>query len=493
MARKTAPQASFDDQLVLFRYFLHELKIDSLGALSVKLNSAEYEGFNESGGTYFCDYIVRISKMKGAAITPEKLRLYDANICRHTRQVGEKRGGLRWKYFQYVALLFTEIYLDRYFTDAEGFCADLNNWLSTKRTESFGLIDFQPYTVDKLNKLAFMCATGSGKTLIMHMNILQFLHYFKRAKRMNSKLSINKVIVLAPNEGMSNQHLEELALSSIPAAMFQKDRGFTTRRDDVIVIDMNKLKEEGKIKTVSVDSFEQNNLVLVDEGHRGLSGDVWYDYRTRLSSEGFAFEYSATFKQALNANAAGNTQKAKDERALMEEYGKSIIMDYSYKYFYGDGYGKDYRIYNLQGSVDAEHRHLYLVGCLMSFYQQMKLFETKTDELREFRIEKPLLVFVGNRVTAPVKSSGLSQAEKELLTDVEEVLVFLNTFLSNRALSIEHIRAVLNEDTGLIDGSGKELFYRDFQALQDIFGQDMDPAVIFADILRIVFNTDGNV
>lgn len=492
MARKTAPQASFDDQLVLFRYFLHELKIDSLGALSVKLNSAEYEGFNESGGTYFCDYIARISKMKGAAITPEKLRLYDANICRHTRQVGEKRGGLRWKYFQYVALLFTEIYLDRYFTDAEGFCADLNNWLSTKRTESFGLIDFQPYTVDKLNKLAFMCATGSGKTLIMHMNILQFLHYFKRAKRMNSKLSINKVIVLAPNEGMSNQHLEELALSSIPAAMFQKDRGFTTRRDDVIVIDMNKLKEEGKIKTVSVDSFEQNNLVLVDEGHRGLSGDVWYDYRTRLSSEGFAFEYSATFKQALNANAAGNTQKAKDERALMEEYGKSIIMDYSYKYFYGDGYGKDYRIYNLQGSVDAEHRHLYLVGCLMSFYQQMKLFETKTDELREFRIEKPLLVFVGNRVTAPVKSSGLSQAEKELLTDVEEVLVFLNTFLSNRALSIEHIRAVLNEDTGLIDGSGKELFYRDFQALQDIFGQDMDTAVIFADILRIVFNTDGN-
>ena len=122
----------------------------------------------------------------------------------------------------------------------------------------------------------------------------------------------------------------------------------------------------------------------------------------------------------------------------------------------------------------------------------MKLFETKADELREFHIEKPLLVFVGNRVTAPVKSSGLSQAEKELLTDVEEVLVFLNTFLSNRARSIEDIRAVLNEDTGLIDGSGKELFYRDFQALQDIFGQDIDPAVIFADILHIVFNTDGN-
>lgn len=168
------------------------------------------------------------------------------------------------------------MYLDRYFSNAEAFCADLNAWLADKETESLGPTDSQPYTADKQNQLAFMCATGSGKTLIMHMNILQFLHYFKRAKRLNSKLSINKVIVLAPNEGMSKQHLEELALSSIFAAMFEKNRGFATRRDDVIVIDMNKLKEEGKVKTVSVDSFQQNNLVLVDEGHRGLSGDVWY-------------------------------------------------------------------------------------------------------------------------------------------------------------------------------------------------------------------------
>ena len=57
MARRTAPQASFDDQLVLFRYFLHELKIDSISALSEKLNGSEYEGVNESGNTYFYTYI----------------------------------------------------------------------------------------------------------------------------------------------------------------------------------------------------------------------------------------------------------------------------------------------------------------------------------------------------------------------------------------------------------------------------------------------------
>lgn len=129
MARRTAPQASFDDQLVLFRYFLHELKIDSISALSEKLNGSEYEGVNESGNTYFYTYIAHICQMRGAAVTPEKLRLYDENICRHTRQIGEKRGGLQWKYFQYVALLFTEMYLDRYFSDADTFCTDLNEWL----------------------------------------------------------------------------------------------------------------------------------------------------------------------------------------------------------------------------------------------------------------------------------------------------------------------------------------------------------------------------
>lgn len=77
MARRSAPQASFDDQLVLFRYFLHELKLDSLGALSEKLNSSEYEGVNESGNTYFYTYIARVCQMRGAAVMPEKLRLYD--------------------------------------------------------------------------------------------------------------------------------------------------------------------------------------------------------------------------------------------------------------------------------------------------------------------------------------------------------------------------------------------------------------------------------
>ena len=121
-----APALSFDDQLILFRYFLRELGIESLSDLGRKLNTIEYEGVNESGNTYFFEYIARISRMKGAKVSEDQLRLYDENICRHTRQISEKRGPIRWKYCQYISLLFTEMYLDRYFSDKDAFCKSLN-------------------------------------------------------------------------------------------------------------------------------------------------------------------------------------------------------------------------------------------------------------------------------------------------------------------------------------------------------------------------------
>ena len=485
MAKKKQEPVQFNDRLILFKYFLKQLGKDSLKELSHTLNSSEYEGYDENQNTWFYIYLKRFCDDNG--LNADKLRIYDENICRYVKKIGENRdGGIVLKYYQYISLLFTEMYLDRYFSDRDGFIKDLNNFIDEVSAETLGMNNFTHYTAETMNKLAFMCATGSGKTLIMHINILQFLHYLKRARRTNSHIEINKIIVLSPNEGMSNQHLDELKLSSISAQLFSKDlSAFSSAKDNVIVIDMNKLKEEGKVKTVSVDSFEQNNLVLVDEGHRGLTGDVWKEYRDKLSAEGFAFEYSATFKQALKS------QKAKDMESLMDEYGKAIIMDYSYKYFYEDGYGKDYRIYNLKESVNEEQRQLYLVGCLMSFYQQVKLYNTYRKEYAPFHIEKPLLVFVGNRVTAPIKKNSLSTAEKELLTDVEQVLQFIDEFVKNKAATIKRIDALINEDTGLTDGAGNELFYQDFNGINTIFGEDITAEMVYEDIMRCVFNSDS--
>ena len=109
-------------------------------------------------------------------------RLVDAT----TEQNNNKESKDTKRTFQYIALLFTEMYLDRYFSNAEGFCAELNEWLEDKLSESMGQIDFQPYTIEKMNKLAFMCATGSGKTLI-----ILFYLYTSMSKSARRRLNVS--------------------------------------------------------------------------------------------------------------------------------------------------------------------------------------------------------------------------------------------------------------------------------------------------------------
>ncbi len=472
MAKKKRQEVSFDDKLVLFRYCLDEMGIHDWRLLGETLNRPEEEGMDTTTDhTRFLDHLLLL---RDCRISPDKLREYDSNIVRHTRQIGRNRGGLTWKYFQYIALLLTERYLDRYFSDSEGLCRDLNLYMDLLCDQSRGRISFStPYDAKRLNKLAFMSATGSGKTLLLHVNLLQYLHYMRRAQRSDRRVGINKVLLLTPNEGMSRQHAEELALSGITSYIFQKD---SRQQGDVCIIDINKLDEETKDKLVSVDSFEKNNLLLVDEGHRGLSGDgkVWLSYRRRMAEDGFTFEYSATFKQALNVNATA----AKD-RDLADDYCKAIIMDYSYKYFYADGYGKDSRIFNLT-TDDRELRAVYLTGCLLSFYQQKRCFCEYRRQIAPFNIEDPLMVFVGNRVT--------EKTEKKDLTDVEDVLVFIEQFVRDRRQSLRRLQLVLDGQTGLLNEDNDDLFAHDFTPLREMAHGQPDVGRVFDDMLRLVFN-----
>ena len=234
---------SFDEQLVLFRFFLHLFGKEAISSFSSALNNTDAEGFDENQNTLF--YVWLRDFCPHCQIPKDRLRIYDENICRYVKRIGEKRGGLKLKYFQYLALLFTEIFLDRYFSSKGEFIEELNEYIAKLYSQSLGLIGIPAFTEKSLNKLAYMCATGSGKTLLMHINILQFLHYFNRAKRQNSHLEINNIIVLAPNENMALQHLDELKLSSISAGLFNKDDLLCNLDSDVLVIDMNKLREEG--------------------------------------------------------------------------------------------------------------------------------------------------------------------------------------------------------------------------------------------------------
>ncbi len=474
----------FNEKLVLNAYLLSLFGVSSFQGdlakgdrfsgfedLAKDLKASRLEDLDENDNSLFYhelkDKLISTHKI----ISDDKLLEYDENIVRHTKTMGR---GIKWKYFQYLSLLFVEIYLDKYFDDKEQLLQDLNTYLKEFNTNIENKKEkLTEYNDTELNKLALYNATGSGKTLLLQMNLLQFSHYAK------GKIKINKTVLITPNEGLSNQHLEEFQASNIEAEIFSKDSKGLFESNAIEIIEITKLGEENGDKTVAVDSFEDNNLVFIDEGHRGAKGEIWKTNRDKLSANGFAFEYSATFAQAINSSTGATKKK------LENEYTKAIIFDYSYKYFYKDGYGKDYSILNLSEDND-EIKQTYLTASLLSFYQQMKIYESSTALIKPYLIEKPLMVFVGSSVNAVRKSSGKD------VSDVVDVLLFINEFIKNRSESIANINKIMSFDSGLNKKDGSDIFAKKFDFLEHIkLTTKLDGSAMFDDILNIIFNASG--
>ncbi|MGB6995326.1 MAG: DEAD/DEAH box helicase family protein, partial [Thermoanaerobaculia bacterium] len=446
--RNRQPVLPFNRKLVLNQWLLSLFGVASFEQLAERLRDEALEGLDESNVHRFYHALCLHLPVEGRPeLSDEALREYDQHIFRHTQRLNEKRltrgePAIAWKYFQYLALLFTEIYLDRYFRDPEALLRSINAQAAAfnegvDEADRVKLLDEGSEAWPQLNKLSLWMATGSGKTLLMHVNLLQYRSYLENRGR---KRELNRILLLTPNEGLSEQHRREFKKAGVEAELFQKDgRGLFTGHA-VEILDIHKLKEEMGEKTVAVDAFEGNNLVLIDEGHRGASSGetgTWMRFRNALCERGFSFEYSATFGQAVKGDAT-----------LTDLYAKSIVFDYSYRYFYGDGFGKDYQILNLDDDTEREHLDLYLTACLLAFFQQLRLFREQEADFRPFQLEKPLWIFVGSSVTKTLATRDAS--------DIVEILQFLARFVAERRDSIERIERVLNQ--GLVTATGKNLF-----------------------------------
>ena len=450
--------------------------MDSLADTEFK--RSVYEGFDADNKTHYYHYLRnRLYSFPG--VSEQQLIRWDQNIVSHTLAISEKRDEpIQWLYFQYVSLLFTELYLELLFSDSEGLREDLNSYVESWNNPLDATVpnesDFicQPFEADELKRLAFWNATGSGKTLLMHVNIKQYLHYIDLYGRRND---LNKVILVTPNEGLSDQHLQEFDVSGIDAEIFSKASGGLFSGQKVEIIEISKLAEEGKEKTIAVESFESNNLVLVDEGHRGLGGDVYKKNRDLLSENGFAFEYSATFGQSV---AASGTQLKK---SLMQEYSKSILMDYSYKFFYEDGYGKDYYILNVPDHTRQTFTRKYLTGSLLAYYQQHKVFKDHPNLEPKFQVYKPLWVFVGGKVNAVRTEDG------NPTSDVLKILHFFRDFIRDTTVSKEYLGELLTGKDGVHDENDRPVFAALFSYLNQS-GLTVDD--VYTDILETVFNTE---
>jgi hypothetical protein len=429
------------------------------------------EGFDASGRSFvYHRLIARGDKVK---IPPAGLARYDDNIRAHLQAMNARRPEpLVLRYFQYLAALYTEVFLDRYVHGRAEMLRSLNAFVAARnaRRPAAEPVD-AGFAESDLKKLAFWMATGSGKTLIMHLNYRQFLHY--------NPEPLDNILLITPNEGLSDQHLAELATSGIPARRFDLNESGLglPAKNTVRVIEITKLVEEkrGGGVSVPVEAFEGNNLVFVDEGHKGSGGEAWRKFRDALGETGFTFEYSATFGQALTA--ARNDQ-------LTEEYGKAIAFDYSYRYFYGDGYGKDFRILNLKEETTEEQTDTLLLGNLLSFYEQRRVFEEQAEALRPYHLERPLWVFVGSTVNA------VYTQDRRKRSDVLTVVRFLHHVLENRrGWAVRTIKKLLEGKTGLVTPDGRDVFAGKFSYLRE---SGFSPEAVYQDILGKVLHAPAS-
>lgn len=458
-------------RLALAFWFADQLGYDSSDEMLADLKKSG-EGWRDSRN---CVLEQILSRARTPKIAPDSLDRFDADIRADLLAINERREEpISLKYFQYLAALAAETFLDRLADSKERFAADLNEFVARRNVAESADRLLPKFAPEHLGKLAFWMATGSGKTLLMHINLRQFM------RRKGPLFEPRNVVLVTPNAEMTEQHLAELRASDIPCARYDESPDMLASPDAVRVVDINKFSDKPAKKkgvTIRRDYFEGPNLVFVDEGHKGAGGGDggYFETRDKLARDGgFVFEYSATFGQALAAPARA---------ARAEEYARAIAFDYSYRHFHGDGYGKDFFVLNLSHDVEREKSDMIMLGNLLAFFQQRLAYDRRRKELRPFNVESPLLLLLGALVTGGVES----KVERERQTDIVQIIEFLHRALADEKWLETTAAKILNGDSGIRDEeTGDDFFARRFDFLVETFGDDR--AALCREMRRSVFH-----
>ena len=254
--------------------------------------------------------------------------------------------------------------------------------------------------------LAYWMATGSGKTLVMHLNILQYLHHFCRKE--NARLQI---VLTTPLANLIKQHERELE-----PYIRQLNETYNNRIELTIDTTQGLLQKEDDYFHLP-ENGEIRRLILVDEAHIGLTSQQsgkFRELRNRLNvGTSFLFEYSATFHNVA--------------KELEHEYDKAIIYRYDYARFYGDGYGKDHFFKPIAADTVAaesdEEIKDNLDECFWVMEQKLRTFKRlQADEQQDTDLtaHRPLMAFMGHTVENP-KDEG----KNDEVSDIQKVLDYL--------------------------------------------------------------------
>ena len=289
------------------------------------------------------------------------------------------------RYYQVLALLFTECF----FADqqqSDGY--DENSRQETQRM------------------LAYWMATGSGKTLVMHLNILQYLHHF--CKEDNARLQI---FLTTPLANLIKQHERELK-----PYVDKLNETYNNRIELTLDTTQGLLQKEDDYFGLP-DNGEIRRLILVDEAHIGLTSQQsgkFRELRNRLNiGASFLFEYSATFHNVA--------------KELRDEYDNAIIYRYDYARFYDDGYGKYHFFKSVAADVVAaesdEEIKDNLDECFWVMEEKLRTFKRLHDDEQEdtdLTAHRPLMAFMGHTVGKPQ-----DEGKNDEVSDIQKVLDYL--------------------------------------------------------------------
>ncbi len=292
------------------------------------------------------------------------------------------KNNFKLRYYQVLALLFTE----QYFAD---------------HLPSIG--DGLENGKDEQRMLAYWMATGSGKTLVMHLNIFQYLHHF--CKENNTRLQI---FLTTPLANLIKQHKRELA-----PYVRELNKSYNNRIELIIDTTQGLLQKNADYFRLP-DDGEICRLILVDEAHIGLTSQKSGEFRklrNRLNvGNSFLFEYSATFHNVATE--------------LKDEYDNAIIYRYDYARFYSDGYGKDHYFKSIKEDEvtdeSAEKIKDNLDECLRVIEEKLQTYERVRNDGEydnDLTVHRPLMAFMGHTVENP-KEEG----ETDEVSDIQKVL-----------------------------------------------------------------------
>lgn len=330
--------------------------------------------------------------------TQEKIEAYDASIgldekildtvkkylkAYNTYLEAHKQNKVMLRYYQILAIYFTEVFFIH---------------RVSKEYEDF-----------PKSALAYWMATGSGKTMIMHINIFQFIEHNKGFKDL-------ELIITTPGVNLINQHEREV--TPLVEYLNKTHRNKIRLTIDTTSALLNKPDDFFDFP----DNIKYQRLILVDEAHIGLGTNQKDDegeflkLRRRLNiKHSFLFEYSATFHNL--------------DSKLENEYSKSIIYDYNYNLFYRDGYGKDFYFQKVtedvlqKGSLDDNLAlNLKVIEGKLDVFNKLDYSDIKDLFSATTFPDRPLIAFMGNTVNDK-KDEGKKGDDE--LSDISKIVDYL--------------------------------------------------------------------